>query len=308
MSPVRPRLSPSAPPPGRPERAVVATVLGPDERSRLDAVGLGTYRTIHRESLDEILRDLRGTGADAVVLGLGKCDGRTTQSLARLVREFPRVPAVAVLSSSDAGAAPLALALGQAGVSRLVDVRTPAGWQELRLLLAQQRQDHADRRLASMLREALPTIHPDLRRFFDALAFVGGESPTVRDLARHLGVRASSLTSRFYRVGAPTPKRYLAMTRLVRAAALLENPGLSIAQVAFRLGYTSPQCFNRHIRRWTGRTAWEFRGTEGLETMLAHFRRELIEPYVAVLTTLRPFGGVPHAPPRPRAVAAPKAA
>jgi AraC-like DNA-binding protein len=286
----------------------VATVLSPEERNRLDAVGLGTYRTIHRESLDEILRDLRGHGADAVVLGLGQCDGRTPQSLARLVREFPRVPAVAVLTSADPSAAPVALALGQAGVSRLVDVRTPAGWQELRLVLAQQRQEHADRRLATMLREALPTIHPDLRRFFDALAFLGGEAPTVRDLARHLGVRASSLTSRFYRAGVPTPKRYLAMTRLVRAAALLENPGLSIAQVAFRLGYTSPQCFNRHIRRWTGRTAWEFRGTEGLDTMLAHFKAELVTPFVAALTTLRPFGGVPHAPPRPRGRALSQAA
>lgn len=300
MSPVRDRSHPAPPVAPRHERAVVATMLGPDDRARLDAVGLGAYATLHRESLDEILHDLRRASADAIVLGLGRCDGRTTQSLARLVREFPRVPAVALLSSGDPVSAPVALALGQAGVSRLVDVRTPAGWHELRLLLAQQRQAHADRRLAAMVRDALPAMHPDLRRFFDALAGVGGEVPTVRDLALRLGVRASSLTSRFFRAGVPTPKRYLAMTRLVRAAALLENPGLSIAQVAFRLGYTSPQCFNRHIRRWTGHTAWEFRGVEGLETMLAHFRAQLITPYVDALTALRPFGGVPHAPPRRR--------
>lgn len=299
MSPARLRPS-RAEVPLTPTRTVVATMLAPDERSHLDAMGHGTYRTLHRESLDEILRDLRGDGADAVVLGLGRIDGRSTQSLARLVREFPRVPAVAVLSHPDPAAAPLALALGHAGVRKLVDVRSPAGWHELRLLLAQQRQEHADRRLSAMLRETLPGMHPDTRRFFDALTTAAAELTTVRELARSLGVRASSLTSRFYRAGVPAPKRFLAMSRLVRAAALLENPGVSIAQVAYRLGFTSPQCFNRHIKRWTGHTAWEFRGASGLDRMLGEFKTRLIEPYVEALTALRPLGGVPHAPPRSR--------
>lgn len=308
MSPVRSRVA-SSPPLVSPVRTVVATILAPEERARLDAVGTGTYRTLHRESLDEVLRDLRHDGADAVVVGLGRVDGRAASSLAKLVREFPRVPAVAVQSNSDPNAAPVALALGQAGVRRLVDVRTPAGWHELRLLLGQQRQDHADRRLAALVREALPELSADMRRFFDILASLGPEVTTVRDFARRLGVRASSLTSRFYRAGVPAPKRYLALMRLVRAAALLENPGLSIAQVAYRLGYTSPQCFNRHIRRWTGRTAWEFRGESGLETMLGHFRQQLLTPYAAALCTLHPFGGVPHPPPhRMRAMALRRAA
>lgn len=308
MSPVRTRSVPVAAPAG-PTRTVVATVLAPDERARIDAVGTGTYRTVHRESLDEILRDLRHDGADAVVVGLGVVDGRAATSMAKLVREFPRVPALAVQSQADPNAAPVALALGQAGVRRLVDVRTPAGWQELRLLLGQQRQDHADRRLAALVRETLPGLHADMRRFFDVLSSLGPDITTVRDLARRLGVRASSLTSRFYRAGVPAPKRYLALTRLVRAAALLENPGLSIAQVAYRLGYTSPQCFNRHIRRWTGRTAWAFRGDSGLETMLGHFRDQLITPYTEALQGLHPFGGVPHPPPhRMRAMALRRAA
>lgn len=308
MSSVRSR--PVAPSPAAvPPRTVVATVLAPEERARIDAVGTGTYRTVHRESLDEILRDLRHAGADAVVVGLGAVDGRAALSLAKLVREFPRVPALAVQSQADPNVAPVALALGQAGVRRLVDVRTPAGWQELRLLLGQQRQDQADRRLSAMIREALPDLSADMRRFFDVLAGLGPDVTTVRDLARRLGVRASSLTSRFYRAGVPAPKRYLALTRLVRAAALLENPGLSIAQVAYRLGYTSPQCFNRHIRRWTGRTAWEFRGESGLETMLGHFREQLLAPYAGALRTLHPFGGIPHPPPhRMRAIALRRAA
>jgi AraC-like DNA-binding protein len=277
---------------------VVATLLTPDVQARVDAAGQGAYRARHRSSLEEILDDLKRHGADVVLLGLDQCAGQAPSRVASLVREFPRVPALALMTGSDAQYAPVALALGQAGVRRLVDVRSPSGWHELRLLLAQQRQDLAERRLAALVREQLPTMHHDLRRFFEHLIGHGGRVRTVRELARLIGVRPASLTSRFFRAGVPGPKHLLAMVRLVRAAAMLDNPGLSIAQVAYRLGYSSPQCFNRHIRRWTGQTAFEFRGSTGLDRMLDIFRDKLLVPHGAALATLRPFGGFPHAPPR----------
>lgn len=277
---------------------VVSTLLTPDLRARVDAAGHGAYDARHRSSLDEIVHDLKCNGADVVLLGLDQCAGHAPQRVASLVREFPRVPAVALMAGADMQYVPVALALGQAGVRRMVDVRTPSGWHELRLLLAQQRQDHAERRLAALVREQLPAMHQDLRRFFEHLIGHGGRVRTVRELARVLGVRPASLTSRFFRAGVPGPKQLLAMVRLVRAAAMLENPGMSIAQVAYRLGYSSPQCFNRHIRRWTGLTAFEFRGSTGLDRMLEVFRDKLLVPYAEALGGLRPFGGEPHAPPK----------
>lgn len=306
MSPVRSAASttrgsvPVPPPPPAPPSAplVVTTLLSPDDQARVDAAGQGAYRTRHRASLAEILDDLKRNTADAVLLGLEQCAGQSPHGVASLVREFPRVPALALVSAPAAHHVPLALALGQAGVRRLVDVRTPAGWHELRLVLAQQRQDRAERRLATLLREQLPEMHADLRRFFEHLIGHEGRVRTVRELSRLVGIRPASLTSRFYRAGVPGPKQFLAMVRLVRAAALLENPGLSIAQVSYRLGYSSPQCFNRHVRRWTGLTAFEFRGATGLDRMLGCFADRMLTPHREALRTLRPFGGAPHVPPK----------
>jgi AraC-like DNA-binding protein len=269
----------------------LATLLRPQDRDRVDAAGAGLVDARHRESIDELHRDLRLAQVDAVLVSVDQCDAKTAQGLARCVREFPLVPAYALLGADLSHAVPTALALGRAGVRRLIDVRSPAGWNELRHLLAQERQQGAEAQLRAMFREAMPQMNGDVRRFFDALAAGASRLRTVRELCRTLGVRAPSVTSRFYRAGVPAPKRFLAMTRLVRAAALLENPGLSISQVAYRLGYSSPQCFNRHVRRWSGQTAASFRSTNGLERMLQVFRRELIDPYVTQLEQLRPYGG-----------------
>ena len=77
--------------------------------------------------------------------------------------------------------------------------------------------------------------------------------PTVTALSAQLSVRPSTLMSRFARAGLPSPKNYLAAIRLLHAAYLFETAGLSVADVAYRLEYSSPQSFGRHLRAMLGR-------------------------------------------------------
>jgi len=51
--------------------------------------------------------------------------------------------------------------------------------------------------------------------------------------------------SRFHRAAIPSPKSYLAGMRLLHAAFLFQNPGLSVSDVAYRMDYSSPQSFGR---------------------------------------------------------------
>ena len=75
--------------------------------------------------------------------------------------------------------------------------------------------------------------------------------------------------SRFSRSGLPSPKSYLAALRLLHASQLFEDAGLSIADVAHRLDYSSPQSFGRHVRSLLGITSSEFR-TRFHDTKLFH--------------------------------------
>jgi len=271
---------------------VVTTMLDPGERVRVDAAGVGLYRAYHRESLDDILRDLRERPIGAVLLSVARCMERDAARLATMVREFPRVPAVALLSQLEQQTPRAVLALGRSGVRTLVDVRQPTGWRELRTVLLEGRADDIQRLALAALATDLPDAHDECRRFFETL-FRPGSIATVRVLARALGILPSTMMSRFFRARLPAPKRYLAMARLVRAARLLENAGLSVANVSNHLDYSSPQSFGRHVRTMLGLTAVEFRQRYDGEGMLRRFREDLVIPHVAVLRRFTPLSGPP---------------
>lgn len=273
--------------------APITTVLTPLERVRVDAAGEGLYLAMHRDSLDDAVRDLRERRAAAVVLSVSRCSRNDAARMASMVREFPRVPAVALLTQVEAGTPHAVLSLGQSGVRMLIDVRQPAGWRELRSVLLADRGGDIERQAIGQLAEDLAGAPDDCRLFFDLLFTVPPRLCTVRLLAREMGVIASTLMSRFFRARLPAPKKYLAMARLTRAARLFENPGLSVANVANHLEYSSPQSFGRHVRTLLRMTAVEFRQRYDGEGMLQRFRDELVLPY---RTTLRRFTPLTLAP------------
>jgi AraC-like DNA-binding protein len=80
----------------------------------------------------------------------------------------------------------------------------------------------------------------------------------------------------------------LSTARLIRAAKLFENPGLSIASVANYLDYSSPQSFGRHIRTVMKMSPVIFRETYDGVGMLQFFRNELVLPHVDILRAFRP--------------------
>ena len=267
----------------------VTTILTPAERVRVDAAGQGLYTALHRDSIEDVLRDLKEHHAAAVLVSVSCCNPRDATRVAMIVREFPRVPTVALLTDLATSAPGAVLTLGRSGIQTLVDVREPTGWRRLRdVLLADQSRDISRLALAQLSTD-LAGIHPDCWRFFEALFTLPSGIGTIRSLSKHLGVIPSTLMSRFFRAHLPAPKRYLAMARLIRAAQLFENPGLSISNVANRLDYSSPQSFGRHLRGLIQLTAVEFRQRYDGEGMLQRFRTDLILPYTSRLRTLTPL-------------------
>ena len=266
----------------------VCTVLPRDERPRVDAAGDGCFTTLHADSLGEARLAARRGRVDAMVISVHDCRGDSLPAVARLVREFPSIPAVALISRRDPRAGETLLQLGAQGVRTAVDCTDPTGWRRLRELLGRPASPVTGRVLRRLL-PGLQAATPESRLFFEALARLAPVLATVRGLARHLRHRPSTLMSRFYRAGLPSPKSYLAGMRLVHAAYLLENPGLSVADVAYRLDYSSPQSFGRHLRAMLGVSASEFRHRFPFEIALSRYVDLLITPYREALRTFRPL-------------------
>jgi AraC-like DNA-binding protein len=279
--------------------APVLTVLDPEERARVDAAGAGLYRAIHKESVADALEDLKRRRVSAVLVSVMRCGRETDRRMATMVREFPSVPTVALLGGTPATAEAL-LQLGNAGVTRLVDVRQPAGWGQLRQLLATQAVQEVDRVALEAIRAELGQVTPDCWRFFEALFVASERVGTIRELAQRMGVLPSTLMSRFFRARLPSPKRYLAFARLLRAARLFEDAGHSIADVSNALEYSSPQSFGRHMRTLLGMTAGQFRAHFGATALLERLLDELVRPHRAALRTLRPLALRAGSKPPPR--------
>lgn len=270
----------------------VATILTPAERNRVDAAGQGLYRSIHRDSVDDVIRDVREARAAAVVVSVSYCDKTHDNPVATMVREFPTVPTLALLSELGPRTPHTLLSLGTSGVRKLIDVRDASGWRMLRSALTDECGNAIQRFALGRLTEDLRGATPDCWRFFEALFLSPPSVTTVRRLARSLDVYPSTLMSRFFRADLPAPKRYLAMARLVRAAYLFENQGFSVSNIANHLEYSSPQSFGRHVRGLLGLSAQEFRERYDGAGMLDRFRQDLVLPYAEALKRLRPLARV----------------
>ena len=289
--------------------ATVAAVLLPGERLRVDAAGSGCFAVVHRDSVPDAVRVVRERPVDAVLLSVHRCPPEQVEAVRHLVHEFPGIPTVALVSQHDTSSTEMLLRLGASGVQQVVDVTSPTGWNRLRQVVGQP-ATRAVSRIQAPILSALAQAPGDARLFVEALIRLAPDTPTVTALAERLYVRPSTLMSRFARAGLPSPKNYLAAIRLLHAAYLFESAGLSVADVAYRLEYSSPQSFGRHLRAMLGVTALEYRRRYPFPVALQRFIALMIEPYREVWRDFHPVAGVPPrgggagrvAPVSPRAV------
>jgi len=91
-------LTAAAPAPAPPASPTVAAVLLPAERARVDAAGNGCFSVVHRDSIPDALRVVRERPVDAVIVSVHRCAPEQVEALGHLVRDFPGIPTVALLS------------------------------------------------------------------------------------------------------------------------------------------------------------------------------------------------------------------
>src|SRR6478609_4058835 len=183
----------------------------PGERPRVDAAGNGLFAVLHRDSIPEAVRAVRERPVDAVLVSVHRCGPDQMEVLGHLVREFPSIPTVALVSQHDPGAIEMRLrqVVGQPATRAVARIQQP-------------------------ILDALPDTPTDARLFLEAMIRLAPDVPTVTALAQQLSVRPSTLMSRFARAGLPSPKNYLAAIRLLHASYLFETAGLSVVDVSLK--------------------------------------------------------------------------
>jgi AraC-like DNA-binding protein len=296
-------------------RSAVSTILTLYERQRVDALSVGRIEALHRDTIHEVIRDVRERRAGAVVVSVARCRLDDARHVARMVREYPSVRTVALLTDASAQAPHAVLSLGQSGVRDLIDARLPEGWHALREALAYEQRDEiqgialarvaSDLAAAGLEARSVPSaaVGPgeptrnssrpvsEAWRFFDTLFSLPSSVTTVTELAQSCGASLTTFVSRFRRIRLPQPKRYLDMARLIRVARLFENRSFTLRHVAYALHYSSPQALARSIGVVLSLRSTAFRERFDGTGMVELFRQQLVLPY---LDALRRFPPVPR--------------
>lgn len=76
----------------------------------------------------------------------------------------------------------------------------------------------------------------------------------IEELAAAAGMSLPHFTDRFHKQAGCSPKQFLIRLRLQIASALMQESGLTVAQIAAQVGYEDPYYFSRLFRRHTGQS------------------------------------------------------
>jgi transcriptional regulator GlxA family with amidase domain len=129
--------------------------------------------------------------------------------------------------------------------------------------------------LASTLRE----LPDELRAALEAMLHAPGDGPTVTALAERAQLTRRTCERWFTKVGLPSPRVVMVLTRLLYAHRLLLDPGSTVEDVALKLGYSKTKTLQMHLRAVFGQTAGELRVSmsteEALEVVTSRYLAQL---------------------------------
>ncbi|MEI6945643.1 two-component regulator propeller domain-containing protein [Paraflavisolibacter sp. H34] len=71
---------------------------------------------------------------------------------------------------------------------------------------------------------------------------------SVEDLSKHMGISRNSLYNKLFAVTGQTPVEYIRSVKLEKATVLLEKSDMNIAQIAYSVGYSTPNYFAKSFK------------------------------------------------------------
>ena len=110
------------------------------------------------------------------------------------------------------------------------------------------------------------TIRHRTSLFEEATSIVESEFASdlsLDDIARRVASSRRQLQRAYAEIGNTTFREHLTRVRMDRAAALLADKGLTVREVARRVGYRQPAQFAKAFRRHRGVSPSDFRSSGG---------------------------------------------
>jgi AraC family transcriptional regulator len=226
-------------------------------------LSLSTGQQVRHAERDRALSKSVLTG-DVIVLSAGVPSETTLEGDAEVVQIFIDPESLGLVASDTMIAMPVAPpggALKRAAIQLFVaarhgdwrgydvaEVRLRQGVRDLLTARTGDERKRAHRELPSMaIRRAEQLIN-------EAMENPHSASPTLRELAATAGISPNHLIRSLRQIRGTTPHQLVMTRRCQRAMEFLRQPDLTVAEVAWRAGYSSPAYFIASFRQQLGVT------------------------------------------------------
>ena len=117
----------------------------------------------------------------------------------------------------------------------------------------------------TLAKEDICDLDKDFVEKFKALIEekMGDSELNVEDLGREMGLSRVQLYRKIKSLANYAPNELLRMSRLKRAASLLASSGMTVAEIAYEVGFTSPSYFTKCYKEQFGESPTEFLKRKG---------------------------------------------
>jgi AraC-like DNA-binding protein len=216
------------------------------------------FTVAHARSWDAVLASIRSRPVEIAVVDPLLSGEPRGQEIERLRVLFPSLPLILYTALTPQVAAVL-LGLGQRGIRHIVFARFDDHPGRLREVIEGEEMHAASHQMVVQLTAALAPLPREMRWVLEEALRTPGEVLTIQQFAARARVDRGTCARWFARAGLPSPRHFLAATRVLYAHRLLQDPGFTIEDVAERLGYAQAKTLQQHARTYLGLTAGEMR-------------------------------------------------
>ncbi len=194
-----------------------------------------------------------------------------THEIERLRVLFPSLPLL-VYTTLTPNMPGVLLELGRLGIRHAIFARLDDHPTALRSILRRETDHTASQQVFQGLAGMLDGLPSRLRWALEATLHAPSNTPRVSVLAERAKLRPRTCERWFARSGLPSPKIVLVLARLLYAHRLLLDPGYTVEDVAFKLGYRKVKSLQMHLKEVFGLTAGELRISLSVEDAVAIVR------------------------------------
>jgi len=268
-------VTPPGPQDGSSQTRVLALVLGRAERARLaSAIGRGAH-IVWVDRVLELRQRWHHSEGNVELLVIEPLDLEGQPTAALVATLTARHPEIAVVGYCDAGSAHSrhVVALAQAGIHDILFRGATDTGTQARHVFESAFRVHRGRSVLDSIRTVVPA---ESAFFFEYCLVYPLAANSVDAAARGIGVSRRTLVGMCSRSRLPVPGELLGWCRILLAARLTGNVGLSVERAALALGMASGGTLRNLIRRYARLQPSALRAADGFQRALVAFTQRIL--------------------------------